>query len=440
MNGWEQKMSASIKSIEKDSPAGRLRIEAGDRLIRINGHKIFDVLDYKYYSYDARLLLELHAKDGNIKLLRVTKPEGADLGLEFDTFLMDKARSCANSCVFCFVDQLPEGMRDTLYFKDDDARLSFLQGNYITMTNLSQREIQRIIDMRISPINISVHSTDPTLRSLLLGNRNGGAGLEAMRRFFDAGITMNCQIVCCPGLNDGVQLQRSMEDLAALYPGVNSVSIVPVGLTKYREGLPELRPFDRELAVQTIRQVEHFADDCIVKYGSRVFFCADELYLKAGLDIPEDGFYEDYPQLENGVGMLRLLTTQFEDTLPHMKDANSVPFSIATGCAASELFTKLLYLAKAKCANINGKVYTIRNDFFGELIDVAGLITGGDLIRQLKGRELGNRLLIARNMLRHGESVFLDNVTLEEVARTLGVSVRVVEQDGADLARAMFGV
>jgi putative radical SAM enzyme (TIGR03279 family) len=250
---------------------------------------------------------------------------------------------------------------------------------------------------------------------------------------------MNCQIVCCPGLNDGEALQRSMEDLAALYPGVHSVSIVPVGLTKYREKLAELRPFDRELAGTTIKQVEQYGAICLKKYGSRIFFCADELYLKAGLDLPSDEFYEDYPQLENGVGMLRLLTTEFEEALPHMKEAAAEPFSIATGCAASELFTKLLNLAQEKCANINATVYTIRNEFFGELIDVAGLLTGGDLISQLKGRALGTRLLIARNMLRHGENVFLDNVTLEEVSQELGVPIRVVEQDGADLVRAMFG-
>jgi putative radical SAM enzyme (TIGR03279 family) len=432
-------MGSLITYIDEKSPAGGKNIRSGDKLVRINGHKIKDVLDYKYYSYDARLLLEIHDPQGRIKLVRVNKPEGADLGLTFETYLMDRARSCANKCVFCFVDQLPKGLRETLYFKDDDNRLSFLQGNYVTLTNLSDKEIQRMIDMRLGPLNLSVHSTDPELHSLLLGNKKSARGLEAMQRFKEAGMAMNCQIVCCPGLNDGEQLDRTMSDLADMYPAVKSVSVVPVGLTKYREGLYSLKSFNLELARKTVRQTEHYGEKCLKKFGTRLFYPADELYLKAEMDIPDDRFYEDYPQLENGVGMLRLLMTQTEKALRVPLTAPKTPFSIATGAAASKCLQKILNSAAEKCANISGAVYAIRNDFFGSSVDVAGLLTGGDLIRQLKGRDLGARLLITKNMLRHGENVFLDDVTLQEVSRELGVSIRVVGQDGADLIRAIFG-
>lgn len=428
-----------ITQIDENSPAWHKNIKAGETLVKINGHKINDVLDYKYFSYDAHLLLEVHDPSGKIKLIRVRKPEGADLGLTFESYLMDKPRSCANRCVFCFVDQLPQGLRETLYFKDDDNRLSFLQGNYVTLTNLSEREIQRMIDMRLGPLNISVHSTDPELHSLLLGNKKSARSLAALQRFKEAGIAMNCQIVCCPGLNDGEHLKRSMNDLADLHPAIKSVSIVPVGLTKFREGLFELRPFDREQAKITVRQVEKFGDTCMKKFGSRLFYPADELYLKAGIDIPSESFYEEYPQLENGVGMLRLLTTQADKALRIQHTAPKTPFSIATGEAAAKCLQKILDSASEKCANINGTVHAIRNDFFGGQVDVAGLLTGGDLIRQLKGKNLGERLLLTKSMLRHGESVFLDDVTLEEVSLELGVEIRIVGQDGADLIRAMVG-
>ena len=431
-------MPSVIQSITPGSPASKTQLRPGDVLLSIDGNPIQDVLDYKFHSYDQRLLIEVRDPVGKTKRVVVRKGEGEDPGLEFETYLMDKARSCANRCVFCFVDQLPPGMRETLYFKDDDARLSFLMGNYITLTNLSEREIQRIIDLRISPINISVHATNPELRCQLLGNRNAGRGLTAMRRFAEAGITMNCQIVCCPGLNDGDELMRSMQDLRDMAPGVNSVSIVPVGLTRYREGLPLLTPFDGESALATVRQVEEYGEICYKKLGTRLFFCSDELYLKAGLPIPEDDYYEDYPQLENGVGMLRLLITEFQDALPDLQTADGQPFSIATGVSAAPFLEKLVYAAHEKCDTIDGRVYPIVNDFFGHTIDVAGLVTGGDILRQLAGKELGSRLLIPLTMLRHGEGVFLDGVTVGEITEKLGVPVIPIGQDGGMLARAMF--
>ncbi len=432
-------MYTIIKEVTPGSPLWR-KAQAGEKLVKINGHPIQDVLDYKYYGYDARLLLELETPSGARRLVRVRKEEGADLGLEFETYLMDKARSCANNCIFCFVDQMPPGMRPTLYFKDDDARLSFLMGNYITLTNLSDREVQRICDLHVSPVNVSVHTTDPALREKLLGSRRAARGLEIMARFAEAGIHMNCQIVCCPGLNDGEALRRTMADLAEMYPCVSSVAIVPVGLTKYREGLYPLTPFDAALAGETIDAVTAFGDTCLEQYGTRIFFCSDELYLKAGRAIPEDGFYEDYAQLENGVGMLRLQETEFLATLPGMEAADGVPFSIATGVAAAPFLQRLLDAAKAQDSRVDGRVYAIENDFFGHSIDVAGLVTGGDLIAQLRGKELGERLLIPACMLRRAEQDFLDDVTREDASAALGVPIYPLEADGGVLAEAMFGL
>ena len=432
-------MREIIKSIQRGSPADKRRIKPGYRLISVNGHRIHDVLDYKYHTYEEKLLLELEKPDGRIVRVRIKKPEGMDIGLSFETYLMDSAKSCANKCLFCFVDQLPEGMRETLYFKDDDARLSFLQGNYITLTNLSDREAQRIMELHVSPINVSVHATDPELRCKLLGNKNGGRGLDMMRAFAAANITMNCQIVCCPELNDGAQLQKTMEDLTGLYPQVPSVSIVPVGLTKHRQGLCRLTPFDKQRSLDTVKQVEDFSHKCLEKFSSRIFFCADEMYLKAGLPLPPDEFYEGYPQLENGVGLMRLLITEFDGAYVDMEPEGICDFSVATGVSAAPFIRELIGKAQKKVPEIKARVYPVENDFFGHTIDVAGLVTGGDIINQLSGRELGQRLLIPRNMLRQGEGVFLDDVTLEGLSEKLGVPVRVVEQDGEDLARAVFG-
>ncbi|MDR0862847.1 MAG: DUF512 domain-containing protein [Oscillospiraceae bacterium] len=435
-------MNPIIKSVAPNSPASRAGIAAGDKLRRINGHAIRDVLDYKFHSYDGKLLLEAERTGGGVLLARLRKRDGEDIGLEFETYLMDAPISCANRCVFCFIDQLPKGMRETLYYKDDDTRLSFLQGNYVTLTNMSESDIRRVIDMKISPLNVSVHSMEPETRALLLGNKNGGKGVETLRRLAGAGITMNCQIVCCPGINDGESLSRTMRELAALYPEVNSVSVVPVGLTRHREGLPQLTPFNAQSADETINRVETYAAECEKTHGSRIFFCADELYIKANRPLPEDDAYEGYPQLENGVGMMRLLISEFEDALNEPLSPDGREFSIATGVSAASFLKNLLNKAQEKC-RIKGNVYAIHNDFFGESVNVAGLVTGGDLLRQLNGKPLGERLLIPRNMLRAGEDkgggVFLDDVTVDDLSSELGVRVRIVEQDGADLLRAMCG-
>ena len=427
-----------IKAIDATSPL-RGRASVGDSLVSINGNRIVDVLDYKFFAYDRSLAVVLWRANGTEYSVHVRKDEGGDLGLEFETYLMDRARSCANNCVFCFIDQLPPGMRPTMYFKDDDARLSFLLGNYITLTNLSRREIQRIIDLHISPINVSVHTTDPELRCRMLRNPRAGESIEIMRLFARSGVVMNCQIVCCPGLNDGEALDRTMRDLEEMYPGVHSVSIVPVGLTKFREGLYPLTPFTPEHAAETIGQVTRFGDYCLEKHGTRIFFCGDEMYLKAGIELPEDEFYEEHTQLENGVGMILLLETEFRSALKLSDGVDGVEFSIACGTSVAPVFEKLVALAKEKYPELSGRVYAIENDFFGRSINVSGLVTGGDLISQLKGKELGRRLLISQNMLRREEMDFLDDVKLFEASEALGVPILPVEQDGFALFDAMSG-
>lgn len=433
-----------IRSIDPRSPAHRAGLKLGETLVQVNGHPIIDVLDYKFYTYDPRLELVLKNQEGETRTVRLKKREGEDLGLEFETYLMDRARSCANNCIFCFVDQMPGGMRPSLYFKDDDARLSFLMGNYLTLTNLSQREIQRICDLRISPINISVHTTDPALREEMLKNRRAGEVLDIMTRLAEHNITMNCQIVSCPGINDGPALDKTLADLAGLYPAVNSISVVPVGVTKYRDGLYPLRPYTQDEAEEVLRQVERFGGQHRGKTGTRLVWCSDEFYLLAGRALPEEDFYEEFTQLDNGVGMLRLLTEEFHRGMrlmePEEMEERAVPFSIATGVSAGPFLAGLVREAQEKCPKLQGTVYAINNDFFGRTITVAGLITGGDLIAQLKGKELGRRLLIPANMLRAGERVFLDDVSLDDVERELGVPVLPVAQDGYELLDAMCGI
>ena len=432
-----------IRSVDPKSPAQRAGVRAGETLTHINGHQIVDVLDYKFYSYDTRLELTLLDGEGNSRILRLRKHEGEDLGLEFETYLMDRARSCANNCIFCFVDQMPKGMRKSLYFKDDDARLSFLMGNYLTLTNLSQREIQRIIDLRISPINISVHTTDPELRVEMLKNKRAGEAIDTMRRLAQHSITMNCQIVSCPGINDGPALNRTLADLAEMHPAVNSISVVPVGVTKFREGLYPLKSYDRESAAALVDQVETFAARHLEKTGTRLVWCSDEFYLLAGRELPREDYFEAFTQLDNGVGMLRLLTQEFRRGLDLMEPeemAGATPFSIATGVSAGPFLARLVDMAREKCDKIKGTVYPIVNHFFGETITVAGLVTGGDLIVQLRGKDVGERLLIPANMLRAGERVFLDDVSLDDVERELGVPVIPVAQDGYELLDAICGI
>jgi len=433
----------AVRAVESGSPAAKAGVQVGETLTHINGKPIVDVLDYKFYSYETKLELTLRAPDNSFRTVKVRKYEGQDLGLEFETYLMDRARSCANNCIFCFVDQMPPGMRKSLYFKDDDARLSFLMGNYLTLTNLSAREVQRIIDLRISPINVSVHTTDPELRKEMLKNPRAGEGIDIMRRFAENHITMNCQIVSCPGINDGPALDRTLRDLAEMFPAVNSVSVVPVGVTKFREGLYPLRPYTGEEAAALIDQVEAFAQAHLEQRGTRLVWCSDEFYLLAGREMPEETYFEEFTQLDNGVGMLRLLSEEFRRGLDLMESEEmegTTPFTIATGVSAAPFLQRLVDMAKEKHPGVDGRVRAIRNDFFGHTITVAGLVTGRDLIDQLKGTMHGKRLLLPASMLRAGERVFLDDISLDDVERELDVTAIPVAQDGYELLDAICGI
>lgn len=430
-------MSTVITSIDSPSPARRAGIRAGEKLISINGHEIVDVLDYRFYGYDAHSELVLQDQDGNERQISLVKPEGQDLGLNFDTYLIDEPRPCSNHCIFCFVDQMPPNMRQTLYFKDDDARLSFLMGNYITLTNLTEREAQRIIDLRISPINVSVHATDPQLHCSMLGNKDARRSLDYMRAFGKAGIVMNGQIVVCPGWNDGEQLRRTMADLMEM--GFASCSVVPVGLTRFRKGLSHMDPVNGKTAGEIIDIAEEYGKRCLERFGTRLFFCADELFIRAGRPLPEEAYYEEYHQLENGVGMLRSLMTEFLSGLKELHPSGKYKsFTIATGKAAEPFLRQLVDAAQEKYPLLQGSVIGIDNDFFGRTIDVAGLVTGGDLIAQLSGRELGDRVLITNHMLRYNQDVFLDDVSIPELEAAIGCPVEVAEADGFSLLDLFF--
>jgi len=370
----------------------------------------------------------------------VQKEAGADLGLTFQTRLMDTPRACANRCIFCFMDQLPRGMRQSLYFKDDDVRLSLLSGNYVSLTNVTEEELARMIRLRMSPINVSVHATTARVRTMMLGNQGAGRIMEVLGRLKEAGLTINAQLVLCPYINDGEVLAQSMRDLEGLCPQLGSVSIVPVGLTRHRANLYPLRPFTKELAQKTIDQVEGFAKKCHTSHGSRLFFLADEFYLLAERSLPEEEQYEDYPQLENGIGLMRSFRTEFSAALTEKKrlQAAPAPFSVATGHAAESFLQDLLAMIFEKCGALDGWVYPISNDFFGEQITVAGLVTGGDILAQLQGQPLGSKLLIPRTMLRRGEDIFLDDMTVDDLAVQLGVPIYPVEVDGYAFLEAIF--
>lgn len=430
----------TISSVEPSSPAAKVGIRAGDILISINGQDINDVLDYRFYLTESRVTLKIH-RGPELFDVSIKKGEYDDIGLGFDTYLMDKKHSCRNKCIFCFIDQLPRGMRDTLYFKDDDSRLSFLLGNYITLTNLSDADVDRIIEMKTSPINISVHTTNPELRIQMMKNKRAGEVLSYLRRFADAGISLNCQIVLCKGVNDGAELWRTMRDLISYLPSLNGVAIVPAGLTDHRDGLYKLEPYTPDEAAAIIDMVDEFAAECLEKYGSRLFFCADELYLKARRELPDDVYYEGYSQLEDGVGMIRSMQTEFDDEFEYISDydlAKPRSLSIATGYAAYDFILSLVERLKAVSPSLDCKVYKIRNDFFGHNITVAGLVTGQDITAQLEGKPLGERLLIPSVMLRHERDRFLDDVTTNELSERLGVKLVTVESNGAEFIEKML--
>ncbi len=430
-------MAVTIVGVAVDSICEKKKIKAGDTLLSINRREIADVLDYHFHLQNSRLTLTLQTAAGKKRTVRLRKKPQDDIGLEFETYLMDKQRACRNNCIFCFIDQLPEGMRESLYFKDDDSRLSFLFGNYITLTNLTEHEIARIIEMHISPINISVHTTDPALRCKMMNNRFAGDALDTMYRFAKAGLTIQCQLVLCPGYNDGEALTKSMEDLAALYPSVTSVAAVPVGLTRYRDGLTPLRPFTKEESLDTIRRMEEMGEKMLKKYGTRVFYPSDEWYLKAGLPLPQADFYEEFSQIENGVGMLASLLEEFETAMETSKEEpRGSKICLATGKAAAPFFARLVDEMRKKWDTVNVEVVAVENRFFGENITVAGLITGQDLAEQLKGKQM-DCLLLSQNMLRQQGDCFLDDMTPADLEAALGTTIEFVSDDGADVFSAL---
>ncbi len=433
-------MPVTVSSTQNGGLAQKHGVEAGDKIISINGNEINDILDYRFYETDRRLQILLEKSDGGRREITVRKGQYDSLGVECGTYLMDRQRSCRNKCVFCFIDQLPKGMRKSLYFKDDDDRLSFLFGNYITLTNIDEREIERIIKMRISPVNISVHTTNPALRVKMMKNPHAGEALRFIKMLADGGISLNCQIVLCPEWNDGAELDRTLHDLTALCPAVQSVAVVPVGLTKHREGLEKLRMFSSDECGKVIDQIEKFGDMCVEKFGSRIVYPSDEFYLNAGREIRGEEFYEDYAQLENGVGMVSLLMSEFlSATDDEPGNDGHYRASIACGTSIAPILKKLLDPAQKKWHNANWKVYPIVNHFFGERITVSGLITGHDLIEQLREQPLGDRLLISSSMLDSSGEVFLDDLTLEDVQKELRIPVSVVRSDGYELLDALLG-
>ena len=431
-----------VEKVIPESIADECGICPKDLLVSINGHEINDVLDYRFYLAEEEI--ELSLRRGNEELVYIVEKEMyEDLGLEFETPLMDKKHRCENKCIFCFIDQLPKGLRKSLYFKDDDSRLSFLHGNYVTLTNLSDKDIDRIIDMHISPVNVSVHTTNPELRCKMMKNKRAGTVLGYLDRLASAGIEICAQIVLCRGINDGQELEHSLRDLARLYPSLSSVAVVPSGLTKYREGLYPLAPFDKESSQEVIKAVEaingEYSDTC----GKNLFFCSDEFYLMAEQELPCDEYYEEYSQLENGVGMLRSFESELDLFLKTLSDEEmqiTRNISVATGASAYDFICDMVGRVTKLCKNVNCKVYKIENDFFGHSITVAGLITGVDLVNQLKGKDLGSELLISRTMLRSEGDLFLCNSSLSDVEKSLGVKLTTVEQDGAAFVEALLGI
>ena len=433
-----------IITVDKNSRAERSGILENDILVSINGREINDVLDYRFHLANKNIDICLIRETTKLHI-NITKQEYDDIGLDFETPLMDKKHSCENKCIFCFIDQLPKGLRKSLYFKDDDSRLSFLHGNYITLTNLDDKDIDRIIEMHISPVNVSVHTTNPELRVKMMKNKRSGEVLSYLKRFSDAGIHICAQIVLCKNINDGDELQRSMEDLTAYFPALQSVSIVPAGKTKFRENLYHIESFTPEDCINVIKQVEGFADKCLKKYGSRLFFCSDEFYLKGNIPLHDEEYYEGYAQIENGVGMLTSLLTEFgveTDYINEYLDKFQAPrkISVATGMAAKD---SIIDMSNKLCELIDGleiTVYPIVNDFFGHEITVSGLLTGTDIYNQLKNKELFDELILPPNVLRSEGDLFLCGMTLDELSQKLNINIKLSGNDGAGFISAMLGI
>ena len=427
-----------ITGIKPGSIAEELGVEPGDRLISINETEIEDIFDYRYLTDDEELTLLIYsAKEKDYFECEVSKDADEDLGFEFGEGLMDEYRSCCNKCIFCFIDQMPPGMRKTLYFKDDDARLSFLQGNYITLTNMKKKDIEKVCFYKLSPINISIHTTNPELRCRMLHNRFAGDALKHIRTFCEAGLELNGQIVLCKGVNDGDELDRTLKDIEEYLPNLKSLSVVPVGLTRYREGLYPLEPFDREDSEKVLDRIDRWQKYYKEKYGTNLIYASDEWYLTAGRELPLQSEYEGFLQIENGVGMLRSLIDEFDEAIKKDYVMHRGRASLITGVAAYPVIKMLAGRIMEKYPEIEIEVYSIINDFFGHRITVAGLITGQDILKQLKGRDLGEFIVIPTAMLRAGEKVFLDDVTVDDIQNALQTNIRIVKSDGEEFIKAL---
>ena len=443
----DHKKGHQIRAVEAGSIAQEMGIEAGDSLLAINGEEVEDIFDYQYLIQDEYIEVLIRKPSQEEWLLEIDKEYEEDLGLVFENGLMDDYRSCCNKCIFCFIDQMPPGMRETLYFKDDDSRLSFLQGNYVTLTNLSDRDVERIIRYHLSPINISFQTTNPQLRCRMLNNRFAGEALKKADRFFEAGIEMNGQIVLCKGINDGEELEKSLRDLSRYLPYLRSVSVVPVGLSRYREGLYPLQPFTKEDAKKVLEQIHRWQKELFDRYGLHFVHASDEWYILAGQELPDEDNYDGYLQLENGVGMLRLLMEEFRDSLRQLEENGAMArwqgkkreVSAVTGRISAPYIRRMADRLEEKFPGLTVHLYPVRNDFFGEQITVTGLLTGQDIIAQLKGKELGEELLLPVNVLRSGENVLLDDVTTQDISKALQVPVNIVKSSGYDFTETILG-
>ena len=429
-----------ISSVAPGSIGQEMELEPGDAVYMVNGQVMEDIFDYQYLINDENIVLGVIKENGEEWELEIEKDYDEDLGLTFESSLMDNYRSCANKCIFCFIDQLPPGMRETMYFKDDDSRLSFLQGNYITLTNMKDKDLDRIIKYRLEPINISVHTTEPDLRCMMLHNRFAGKLLDQLQKLYDGRIEMNAQIVLCKNINDKEHLDRTIEDLSRFMPYLEGVSVVPMGFTKYREGLYPVEPFNSEDAKAVLDQIQGWQQRLLEEYDNRFVYAGDEWYIMAGRPIPPEEEYDGYGQLENGIGMMRLLIEEFEAELSrHKGDGRSRHVSVVSGVLASGYIRQLLDELQEKYPNVRVDVHCVVNHFFGESITVTGLITGQDIVSQLSGKDLGEVLLLPCNMLRSGENVLLDDMTTGDIEKALQVPVDIIKSNGDDLIIKVLG-
>jgi len=434
-----------ICAVEKNSYADKAGIMVGDSLVSISGNIIRDVLDYRFYIMEKKITVEVE-RDGNAMSFSIRKrDEYDDIGLEFETYLMDKKHSCKNKCVFCFIDQNPHGMRESIYFKDDDSRLSFFFGNYVTLTNLSDEEVDRIIKMRISPVNISVHTTNPELRCRMMKNPNSGTSLRYLQKFRDGEIMMNCQIVLCKGLNDGDELKKTLSDLCSFYPYVESIAVVPAGLTGHRDGLYPLEPFTKKDSENVLDIINSQGDMNLAHIGRRLVYASDEWYLKAERAIPDFEYYEEYPQLENGVGMIRSMSDEVDEELEYLSEDgfeldHERTVSVVTGEAAYSFIKGCAEKIMARYPNLKCNVYCAKNRFFGGSVTVAGLLTGQDMLAELEGKELGEELFIPECSLRHERDLFLDDMSIEDFSERVGVTVTPNESSGGSFVRSILGI